>query len=129
MSIEMGPYARGEIGPGLAPYMSVIDEVFDDFGHNMRITHIRDGKHSRGSLHYVGDAVDIIWLPYKDMPPGMAHDIRDQLYLKLNGFPRTAGMVPDYDIVYEGSHFHIEYQPKLDNHEYREQIASYIHGE
>lgn len=129
MPIEIGPYARGEIGPGLAPYVSIIGNVFDDFGYNSRIVHIRDGKHSEGSLHYVGDAIDVLWLPYKSLPEDMAQEIRDQLYIKLNGFPRTAGMVSDYDIVYEESHFHVEFQPKLDGHEYRDQVEKYIHGE
>jgi len=129
MPIEIGPYASGEIGPGLAPYVSTIGDVFDSFGFDSRITHIRDGKHSDGSLHYVGDALDIIWLPYDPLAPGVAEEIKLELYRKLNGFTKSAGLRGNYDIVYESSHFHIEYQPKLSNAEYRVQVKIYLKGE
>ncbi len=128
MPIEIGPFARGELGPGLSPYVNMVGNVFDDFTYDSRITHIRDGKHSEGSLHYIGDAIDVIWLPYRDLPDEMAYQIRDELYQMLNGFPKIAGLVPDYDIVYEKSHFHLEYQPKLSSREYHDQVELYIYG-
>lgn len=127
--LEIGPKARGEVGPGLAPYLSLVSEVFEGLGFDARITHIRDGKHSNGSLHYVGDAIDVVWLPYRTLLPEVAEEIEHSLYLKLNGFPQFAGLLPDFDVVYEGSHFHIEYQPKLDDSEYRKQIDRYLGGE
>jgi hypothetical protein len=127
--MEIGPKARGEIGPGLSPYLPIIDQVFGDFGYDCRITHIRDGKHMNGSLHYTGDAIDLVWLEYENLPTELGQEIRDELYRRLNGFPRSAGLLPDFDVVYEGSHFHIEYQPKLGEIEYRAQVEAYLYGE
>ena len=127
MAIELGPKARGEIGPGLSPYLPIIDRVFEQFQYDCRITHIRDGKHSVGSLHYIGDAIDIVWLEYEPLDDDIAMGLRDELYLKLNGFPKSAGLQPDYDVVYEGTHFHIEYQPKLSALAYREQVNKYLY--
>lgn len=126
MPIEIGPYASGEIGPGLAPYIGIIGDVFDSFGYDGRITHIRDGKHSVSSLHYIGDALDIIWLPYKALPNRKAAKIKEELYRKLNGFPKKAGLRGNYDVIYENSHFHIEYQPKMDEVRYRAQVEKYL---
>jgi hypothetical protein len=129
MAIELGPKARGIIGPGLAPHQALISQVFESFSFDCRITHIEDGEHSVGSLHYTGDAIDIVWLPYETLDDGIALDIRNELYLKLNGFPKIAGLQPDYDIVYEGSHYHIEYQPKLSAAAYIEQVNKYLYRE
>ncbi len=128
MAIELGPKARGVIGPGLSPYLPIISQVFEAFAFDCRITHITDGKHSNGSLHYTGDAIDIVWLPYETLDDGIALDLRNELYLKLNGFPKIASLLPDFDIVFEGSHYHIEYQPKLPAAEYREQVNLYLFG-
>ncbi len=129
MAIELGPKARGVIGPGLSPYLPIISQVFEAFSFDCRITHIRDGKHSVASLHYVGDAIDLVWLPYDTLDDGIALDMKNELYLKLNGFPKISGLKPDYDIVFEGTHFHIEYQPKLSAMAYRAQVDTYLFGE
>jgi len=127
--MEIGPKARGEIGPGLAPYLFIIDQVFVEFDFECRITHIRDGLHSKSSLHYVGDAIDVVWLPYTDLDLVLSEDIRLELYRRLNGFPQVAGIEGDYDIVFEKTHFHIEYQPKTVDTKYREQVDQYLYGE
>ena len=129
MAIELGPKARGEIGPGLSPYLPIIDRVFESFRSDCRITHVRDGEHMEGSLHYTGNAIDIIWLEYEDLPRDIAENLKEELYLKLNGFPSHAGLRADFDVVYEGSHFHIEYQPKLSATAYRKQVNKYLYGE
>jgi len=126
--IEIGPKARGELGPGLSPYLLIVDQVFGAFGYDCLITHISDGKHGEASLHYIGDAIDVIHVPYKTLPMELANEIRDELSRRLNGFPRSAGLKGDYDVVFEGDHFHIEYQPKLMDSEYREQVDRYLFG-
>jgi hypothetical protein len=59
-----------------------------------------DGKHSPGSLHYVGLAFDLRTnnIPAADREPVRA-EIKDALG-------------DDYDVVIEGDHIHIECQPK-----------------
>ena len=62
------------------------------------ITSANDGKHQTASKHYQGDAIDLrIW----SLPDllGMADQLRQELG-------------PDYDVVIEPDHLHIEYDPK-----------------
>ena len=69
-------------------------------GKEIVITSGFDGKHSRKSLHYVGDAFDIRTFIYT--APEL-NELIPALKLVLGG---------DYDVVLEGNHIHLEYQPK-----------------
>lgn len=68
---------------------------------DMVITSVSDGRHSRGSLHYVGCAVDI--------------RTRDSLESNLKRTVEEAriNLGQDFDVVVEKTHLHIEYQPKM----------------
>ena len=67
--------------------------------YRITVTSVTDGKHSNGSLHYVGQAADI---RVSDMPFEVMKYLESlRLALKDN-----------YDVVYEKTHIHIEYQPK-----------------
>lgn len=129
MPLELGPYARGTMSPAISSVLTIVGGVFDDFDLDARITHIRDGKHSEGSLHYDGDAIDVVWIPYDTLPKSLAEEILEELYRRLNGWTKSAGLVGDYDVVYESTHFHIEHQPKLDDVAYRQQVSKYLYGE
>ncbi len=85
---------------GLHPVMRVAlkeaDRAFQRFaGREAIITSALDGEHSPGSWHYVGLAIDF---RTNDLLPGVIEQIR--LYLVKT--------LPDYDIVVEGTHIHIE---------------------
>lgn len=124
--IEFGAFFRPRgITPELAAAFPVISDVLDSFGYNCRLTHACDGTHSRASLHYAGNAVDIVWLPYDTFDHS---EIADDLYKKLNGFPKSAGLEADYDVVYERTHIHVEYQPKLDDTAYKKQVDKFLYG-
>ncbi len=84
------------IRPEMVAGLLVIASVFMRYDCNLTITCVRDGTHKRGSLHYVGQAIDIR-RPY-DLP-----EIKDELQ-------RTLG--PQFDVVEEINHIHIEFQPK-----------------
>jgi hypothetical protein len=58
-----------------------------------------NGSHSRASLHYVGSAVDIV-----------------PLGISVATARRLVG--DTYDIVDEGTHWHIEWQPKVPMNHY-----------
>lgn len=77
----------------------VADEVFSVHGVEAIITSGTDGKHSRGSLHYSGGAVD---LRSRDFQPGDAVKAVKELKSRLG---------PDFDIILERNHIHMEYQP------------------
>jgi hypothetical protein len=78
----------------------VASEVYQRHGFEMDITSGVEGKHSRGSLHYAGAAVD---LRIKNIPTEVVLTIVDDIKERLD---------TDYDVVLEGNHIHIEFQPK-----------------
>jgi len=65
------------------------------------ITAALDGKHSIGSLHYVGLAIDIRTNTLSD-PKDMYERIKSVL-------------ADAFDVVWHETHIHIEYQPKNQN--------------
>lgn len=80
-----------------------------------QINSVNDGKHSRASLHYSGNAFD---LDTHDGAPGerfckfpiSGSVLADQI---RNALP------PDFDVIFEdepdNEHIHVEYQPKREN--------------
>ena len=89
---------------GLALFMLVrlvdkFDEIFAGYGAEAVITSGVDGKHSRGSIHYSGGAVD---LRSRDMT------VSEQL-AAVKELKERLG--PDFDVILEGNHIHLEYQP------------------
>ena len=70
------------------------------FGKEAVTTSILDGKHSKGSKHYDGNAFDLrIYIYTKEQ-------VNDYVELLKNE------LGPDYDVVLEDDHIHIEYDPK-----------------
>ena len=65
----------------------------------LTITSIADSKHGPASLHYVGYAIDIRIRELHSNPKELTDVLRDSL-------------VSDYDVILEGDHIHVEYQPK-----------------
>lgn len=61
------------------------------------VTSARDGKHMDGSKHYTGEAVD---LRSRNLPDAVS--MRNQLQHELG---------PDFDVILERDHIHIEYDP------------------
>lgn len=61
------------------------------------VTSVSDGKHSPGSLHYVGHACDL-------RLPSQPHDFVDELRSALGD---------EFDVVLEKDHVHVEWQPKV----------------
>lgn len=59
-----------------------------------------DGKHMPGSLHYVGLAFD---LRTNGLTPSDCEAVRVEIKSALGD---------DYDVVLEGDHIHLEFQPK-----------------
>lgn len=90
---------------GLHPVMRVVlreaDRAFQRFAKREAIiTSALDGSHSPGSWHYVGLALDF---RTNDLQPGQIEQIR--LYLVKS--------LPEYDVVVEGTHIHIEVSNEL----------------
>jgi hypothetical protein len=79
----------------------IVKSVMDLHGIETVITSAIDGKHSRGSLHYTGDAVDI---RISNIPKDKRGMIRDQIKIALGS---------DFDFILESNHYHMEFQPKV----------------
>lgn len=78
----------------------VIDILMARVYKDAMITSGCDSKHGRGSLHYIGHALD-----FRD------YDLtRDQKETMKREFNDALG--DDFDFVIEADHIHIEYQPK-----------------
>jgi uncharacterized protein YcbK (DUF882 family) len=77
-----------------------VEDVYSRYGHELTITSGSDGQHSAKSLHYKGLALDI---RTRNVPPSQLPKIERDIKQALG---------KDYDVVYEGDHFHIEYDPK-----------------
>jgi hypothetical protein len=75
------------------------ESVFKKYGTECVITAGTDGKHMADSLHYKGLAIDVRTF----MVPGRELAIRNQIRELLG---------PDYDVLIERDHIHIEFQPK-----------------
>ena len=84
--------------PQLVLALMVADQVYREEHVEAVVTSLNDAQHSKRSLHYSGSAVD----------------------LRISGLPnpsRTAQQIQSrlnkhYDVVLEGNHIHIEYQPE-----------------
>ena len=77
--------------------LGIVDRIFNENNEELIITSTYEGNHGAGSLHYGNDAFDHR-LPLKF--PGTI----------VGGVRRALG--PEYDLVEEGDHVHIEYDPK-----------------
>ena len=90
--------------PEIVAVMLVAVGVYDRHARDCVVTSVTEGKHRKGSLHYVGSAVD---LRTRHLPGGAsgsdAQAVGDQL---------RAALGPDFDVIVEKNHVHIEHQPK-----------------
>ena len=64
----------------------------------MTITSGNDSTHKQGSKHYSNEAIDI-----------RSRDMVNPIDVK-NEIKKTLGA--DFDVIYEGNHIHVEYDPK-----------------
>ena len=83
--------------PPIRKKLSKVHTVYRLIGEHMIVTSTYEGNHSSGSLHYAHLAIDLSY------PLNMSEEFKDDLKIVFG---------PDYDIVFEESHIHIEYDPK-----------------
>jgi len=75
-----------------------VDSVLHTFNLHAVVTSGLDGSHGEKSLHFQGRALDFRVNDWKSTVEILAQ-IRKELG-------------PDYDVIFEGNHVHIEYDPK-----------------
>lgn len=97
-------FKQGVRAYGLAPEMLLaLDRaaiVYQAFDKDCTVTSARGDRHSVKSRHYSGLAVD---LRTRDLTEVQIRQIHEGLIQALG---------PDYDVILEADHFHIEYDPK-----------------
>lgn len=76
----------------------IAQSVYAETEDSMVITSLTDGDHKAGSKHNCGDAMDLR-LPARATSGNMAQRLANALG-------------KDYDVVLEGDHIHVEYDPK-----------------
>ena len=72
-------------------------KVLKKYEEELVITSTYEGSHGESSLHYCNDAYDI--RKPRDYAPDVAEEIREELG-------------PFFDVVLEGDHVHIEFDPQ-----------------
>jgi len=88
------------IRPEMLIALMAAQEAYRKRSAEVIITSALDGQHSATSLHYAGCAVD---LRTRHLRGTQAQEIADEL---------NAALGQQYDVIYEGNHIHIEYQPR-----------------
>ena len=90
----------GVILPPIVKALLVVNDILEDHQFEFVITSMLDGKHKPGSLHYEGAAFDFrsrhMTMYMKQL---IATEIRDKLG-------------PDFDVIVEYTHFHVEVDAK-----------------
>ena len=78
-----------------------VAEIYEEMGIDLVITSARDSIHSKHSLHYVGRAIDIRVF---NIPQQYSHkDVMEKIKKAIGD--------DEFDVVYEKTHIHIEYDP------------------
>lgn len=97
MRIKHDVDLRG-IQPQMAMAAAVAESVYRAAGSEMTVTSGVEGAHMEGSLHYKGLALDL------RLPTSGAGTIKAALADALG---------PQFDVVVERDHVHIEFDPKI----------------
>ena len=87
------------ISPEAIVALIVIQELYAARGYECMVTSITDGDHMSGSHHHTGNAIDFRTV---HVSRSGVEIIADEARVRL----------PGYDIVIEGDHLHVEYDPK-----------------
>jgi hypothetical protein len=85
------------ISPEIVLALTIISSIYQTYQTYPVITSVTDGKHGKNSLHPMGKAVDL------RLPPAYLTAIFNKIAEALG---------PDFDVVLEATHIHVEFDPK-----------------
>jgi len=89
----------GCVRPEIWHAIEVANQILSEENANCVVTSLCDGKHSKNSKHYEGNAVDFRTRHLIDS---------DKSYFAAAMQQRLGG---DYDVVLEDTHLHVEFDP------------------
>lgn len=81
----------------------VAQSVYSTYGFDCIITSLKDGVHSKQSLHYRDGLCRAVDLRINHLPNELVANLAAEIRLRLT---------TDYDLVQESDHLHLEYDPK-----------------
>ncbi len=104
MELKAGVKIQG-LQPEVLMGVLILSKVFEEFNIPFVITACTDGKHMKGSKHYVGQAVDA---RSKNVPKDKKHVILAEAKRRLG---------KNFDLILEAEgklneHYHLEFDPK-----------------
>ena len=99
MKIKPGVDLRG-VRPEIVVAMLLLEPVLLEHDSDFVVTSCTDGKHMAGSKHYEGLAIDV---RSRNLP-------KERHTACLIAMRETLG--PQFDVILEGDHFHVEFDPK-----------------
>ncbi|MCP3683884.1 MAG: hypothetical protein GY861_14470 [bacterium] len=88
------------IRPEMVYALMIADRIYQEYGLECVLTSCMEGKHRRGSLHYVGLAID---LRSRDMSDTVKIEVINKLQKKLG---------ENFDVVKSKYCLHLEFNPK-----------------
>jgi len=80
----------------------ITKDVLEEFGSSLTITSLNDGKHSKTSRHYAGDAWDVRTWGIKGIEENVCQRLRKALG-------------KHYFVLFEADHIHISYKPQRED--------------
>jgi hypothetical protein len=101
ISLKNGVDLRG-MRPEIVLAAVIAETVYAAHGKDFVITAAVDGQHMKGSLHYSGNAIDV-----RTTACGLSADQSCAI-----GKEVAHALGPQFDVVVENDHIHIEFDPK-----------------
>ena len=88
----------GDLQPVAAKARGKVAAIYESHGEDLFVSSQREGKHGIVTLHHDGWAFDVY-------PP--KENWRDRVKTDIK-----ASLGPQFDVLDEGNHIHVEYDPK-----------------
>jgi hypothetical protein len=98
MRLKAGVHIIGLKSEALLAIM-IAESVFQDTGHDCVLTSVTEGVHETGSIHFQGLAFDL-----------RTRDLGASLKTVLAELQDRLG--PDFEVITEKDHAHVEYNPR-----------------
>lgn len=97
---------KNALEPVMMLALSRVEKIYNEFGYSAVVTSTNDSFHKKGSLHYVGLAVDI---RIRHIQQDLVQEINRLIKEKLTSYSNS------FQVILEPDHIHIEYDRRKYN--------------